>query len=505
MILTIGIIYLLLMFGIGLWSTKHQKDMGTFYIGGRSFGPWLIALAVSSTTMSGFGFVGLPGLVYENGYSIFMIGIFATGGIFVSFLILAKPMRRITEKFGSLTIPDLLEIRYKSKAVRGITALAILGGAIGYQMAQYKALGNMLQTILGINYQMALLIGVTILTVYVVGGGIISAVWTDFIQMIIMVIGSLIVFIGGMNMVGGMTKMNTDLASINPDMVNAYHSTGSIGIFAFISYFFIYMIGHQGQPHVVSKFYMIKKASMLKWACIIAASTYGITVLLWFAGLYARVMVSNGSMAAPASPDLVTPMFIQTFFHPVVAGLIFAAVMAAIMSTSEAFLLVASSSIVRDIYQQIIRKGEELPKTKELAYSRGVTLGVIALTFLLSLNPPDLVGWLGNASWGIFSASLVPVLSIGLLWKRATREAAIWSSALGLICSLGLYILKVKGIYVPKLDTGALAMIISTVSFIGISLITKPQDSEIFEQENNRHYYDNDKKALSVDTTTTKA
>jgi sodium/proline symporter len=482
MILTIGIIYLLVILVIGIFSMKHQKDMDTFYTGGRRFGPWLVALAVSSTTMSGYGFIGLTGLVYQHGYAIFMIGIFATAGIFVSFLVLAKPMRRITQKFGALTIPDLLEVRYKSKAVRGITALAILGGAIGYQMAQYKALGNMLQTVLGVDYKLALVIGVAILTVYVVAGGMISAIWTDFIQMIVMIVGSLIVFIGGMKMVGGMSQLNAEIASINPDMVQAFHTTGPIGLAAFISYFFIYVIGHQGQPHVVTKFYMIRKLSMLKWACIIAASTYGITALLWFVGLYTRVMVERGEMAAPASPDLVAPMFIETFFPPVVAGIIFAAVMAAIMSTSEAFLLVASSSIVRDIYQQIIKKGEKIPEKKELALSRWITLGVIVVTFLLSLNPPDLVGWLGNASWGIFVASLLPALSIGILWKRATREGAIWSSALGFIFSIGLYILKVKGVYVPALDTGAIALFISTVSLVVISLLTKAESSPIFEK-----------------------
>ncbi|WP_245837358.1 sodium/proline symporter [Virgibacillus phasianinus] len=485
-ILLIGVLYLLVIMGIGLYSMKHQKDMDTYYTGGRRFGPWLVALAVSSTTMSGYGFIGLTGLVYANGYPVFMIGIFATAGIFVSFLILAKPMRKIAEKFGSMTIPDILEVRYNSKAVRGITALAILGGAIGYQMAQYKALGNMLQTVLGVNYELALFIGVAILTVYVVAGGMISAVWTDLIQMIVMVVGSLIVFIGGMKMVGGMNQLNAEVSAINPDMVNAYHTAGPIGIFAFISYFFIYVIGHQGQPHVVSKFYMIKKVSMLKWACVIAASTYAITALLWFVGLYTKVMVERGEMAAPSSPDLVAPLFIENFFHPVVAGLIFAAVMAAIMSTSEAFLLVASSSIVRDIYQQIYKKGEKIPQKKELALSRWITLSVIVLTFLLSINPPDLVGWLGNASWGIFVASLVPVLSIGIYWKRATRIAAIWSSALGFVFSIGLYILKVKEIYVPALDTGAIALIISTVSFVGISLITKPEASQIFEKKTEK-------------------
>ncbi|WP_246206635.1 sodium/proline symporter [Virgibacillus ihumii] len=481
-ILLIGVAYLLLVLVIGLYSMKHQKDMDTYYTGGKRFGPWLVALGVSSTTMSGYGFIGLTGLVYQNGYPIFMIGIFATAGIFVSFLILAKPMRKIAEKFGSMTIPDILEARYNSKAVRAITALAILGGAIGYQMAQYKALGNMLQTVLGVDYQIALFIGVAILTIYVVAGGMISALWTDFMQMIVMVVGSLIVFIGGMNLVGGMTQLNNEISSINPDMVNAFHTAGPIGIFAFISYFFIYVIGHQGQPHVVSKFYMIRKVSMLKWACVIAASTYAITALLWFVGLYTKVMVQRGEMAAPPSPDLVAPLFIENFFHPAIAGIIFAAVMAAIMSTSEAFLLVASSSIVRDIYQQIIKKGEKLPQKKELALSRWITLAVIALTFLLSLNPPDLVGWLGNASWGIFVASLVPVLSIGLYWKRATKTAAIWSSSLGLVFSIGLYILKVKEIYVPALDTGAIAFIISTAAFIGISLVTKQESSEVFEQ-----------------------
>lgn len=97
-------------------------------------------------------------------------------------------------------------------------------------MAQYKALGNMLETVLGVDYKLALFIGVAILTVYVVGGGMISAVWTDFIQMIVMIVGSLIVFIGGMRMVGGMSQMNAELTAINPDMVQAFHTTGPIGI-----------------------------------------------------------------------------------------------------------------------------------------------------------------------------------------------------------------------------------------------------------------------------------
>ncbi len=499
MILTIGIIYLLVILVIGFVSMKKQKDMDTFYTGGRSFGPWMVALAISSTTMSGFGFIGLPGLAYQNGYPMLMISIFATAGIFVSFFILAKPMRRITQKFGALTIPDLLEVRYNSKAVRGIAALAILGGAIGYQMAQYKALGNMLQTVLGVDYKLALFIGVVILTFYVVGGGMISAVWTDFVQMLVMIVGSLIVFIGGMKMVGGMTQLNTELSAINPDMVQAYHTVGPIGVFAFISYFFIYVIGHQGQPHVVSKFYMIRKLSMLKWACIISAATYAISSLLIFSGMYSRVMVERGEMPAPASPDMVAPMFIENFFSPLVAGIIFAAVMAAIMSTSEAFLLIASSSIVRDIYQQIIKKGEALPPRKELALSRMVTIVVILLTFVLSINPPDLVGWLGNASWGIFSASLVPVLSIGILWKRATRIGAIWSASLGLTLSVGLYILKIKEIYVPALDTGAIAFIISAVSFVIISLLTKQESSAMFENDEEVKEISTNNEALSAD------
>ncbi|MFB4164276.1 sodium/proline symporter [Alteribacillus sp. JSM 102045] len=485
-IVIIGVLYLLVILAIGILSTKHQKDMDTFYVGGRRFGPWLIALGISSTTMSGFGFIGLPGLVYENGYPMFMISIFATGGIFVSFLILAKPMRRITQKFNSLTIPDLLEIRYNSKAVRGITALAILGGAVGYQMTQYIALGSMIEVVLGVDYKWAVSIGVVILTIYVISGGMISAVWTDFIQMIVMVGGALIIFIGGLVMMGGMSELNTQIADIDPEMLNPYHSTGEITIFTFISYFILYMIGHQGQPHVVTKFYMIRKMSMLKWACIIGAATYAISSLLLFSGLYARVMVENGSMEAPASPDLVAPMFISNFFNPVVAGILFSAVMAAIMSTSEAFLLIASSSIVRDIYQQIIKKGEKLSQKKELVLSRWITLAIIVFTFLMSFNPPALVGWLGNASWGIFAASLVPVLSIGIFWKRATRTAAIWSSTLGLIFSIGLYIASVKGWYTPKLDTGVTALIISTVTFIGISLMTKPQSSIFFDKKSDR-------------------
>ena len=475
------VLYLLLMVGIGLWSSKKQKNLDTYYVGGRNFGPWIVAFAVSATTMSGFGFVGLPGLVYQNGPALLWISIFATGGAVVSYWFLAKPMRKISGKFGALTISDLLDVRYKSPWVRGITALAILGGCVGYQLAQYKAMGNMLQTLLGCSYEVGVFIGLVCIAIYVTAGGIISVMWTDLIQMSMMIFCGLFMFFTGMSLVGGFSSMNATLAQVNPGLVSAYWDSGPNSFWIVISFLILYLIGHQAQPHVVTKFYMIKEQKQLKWSALVAALVYACSALILIVGLCSRALVARGVMPAPANPDLVIPMFMQQFLHPVMVGIICSAVLAAIMSTSSGFLIVSSSAIVRDFYQQLWLKGQELPQKTQLNLSRWITFAVIIITFLLSLNPPDLIGWMGNASWGLFMAALMPPVTLGLWWKRATKPAAIASSAIGFVLAMVLYVLKIKKIYVPAIDTGAIATIVSFIVMVGVSLVTKPEPNPVHD------------------------
>jgi len=302
--------------------------------------------------------------------------------------------------------------------------------------------------------------------------------------MSMMIFCGIFMFLTGMYLVGGFESMNATLANINPNLVSSYwDGDASKGILMVISFFILYFIGHQAQPHVVTKFYMIKEEKHLKWSALVAAFVYACSALILVTGLCARALVARGEMPAPASPDLVIPMFMQQFLHPVMVGIVCAAVLAAIMSTSSGFLIVSSSAIVRDLYQQLWLKGKELPAKRQLNLSRWITFAVIVVTFLISLKPPDLIGWMGNASWGLFMASLMPAVTVGLLWKRATKEGAIASAAIGFVLAFGLYILKIKKIYVPAIDTGAIATMVSFAIMIGVSLMTKYQANPVHNPE----------------------
>lgn len=480
------ILYLVFMILIGLWSSKKQKNIDTFLVGERNFPGWIVAFAVSATTMSGFGFVGLPGLVYKHGIVLMWICIFATGGAVASYFFLAGKMHWISRKFGALTLPDLLEVRFNTPWLRGITALAILGGCVGYQLAQYKAMGNMLQILLNIPYELGVIIGLVCISIYVVAGGIISVMWTDLIQMAMMVFCGIFVAFVAINAGGGLASINATLTAVDPNLVSAYRVDNPVyGVMMVISFFILYFLGHQGQPHVVNKFYMFKDAKHLRWSALTAAFVYACSALTLFAGLGARALVERGAMPAPASPDLVMPMFMQYFMHPIMVGIISAAVLAAIMSTSSGFIIVSTAALVRDLYQQIWmkQKGHALPPAKQLKLSRWTTLGIVLVTFLMSLRPPDLIAWMGNASWGLFMAALMPPITLGIWWKRATKEGAIASAIVGFILAIGLYVLKLKKIYVPALDTGAIATIASFGTMIVVSMLTKYVRSPLFEEK----------------------
>lgn len=482
-VLWIVVAYLVFIIAVAIYAGRKEKSMTDFYAAGMSVPWWVVGLSITAATMSGWGFVGMPGMVYQTGWAFgAVIGVGASTGLVLSFYLLAKPMRKCAEKLGSITIPDLLEMRYNSSNLRLIATIGILLGTVGYQAAQYKAFANMLQAIFPLNYVPALFIGVAILTAYTIVGGMKSVAWADFFETLVMLAAAGFAFFYGMYLCGGLTVANATLAAKNPDWVKLIHTQGGpMTLMAFFSVFLVLGIGYLGQPHVMTKFYQIEKKIGLKWACVLACVTFLIVITAYYTGIWQRVLELQGKTPVIPHADLAAPIFVAQQLPAIMAGLTFAGVIAAIMSTSGAFILVASSAIVRDIIQKYMLKGRELDGPTQMKWSRMATAGVILVTCLISIKPITLVGWLGLASWGIYAATLTTPLVLGFWWRRATRPAAIAASLVGLVGGIGLFTLKQLKIYTLKMDPMGVAFMAAIVVFIVVTFMTKEEPNAYWD------------------------
>ena len=470
--------YLALCVGVGLWSLRRTKSTSDFFVAGRTLGMFVTAFAIFSSTMSGFGFVGGPGLMYSMGTSsIWILGTIVISNIIVLNLV-AKRLRMVSELRECVSLADVAAARYGKQSVRASVAVVILLGVLGYLATQILAMSIVLQGVLaeaGVleNPSLALCVAIScsVLIFYSVTGGIVASVYTDVIQGVIMVVASVLVFatvLGTFD--GGLTEISRIVAA---DDRAAGGPWGTIGLVGGLAWFFVFGIGVAGQPHIITKFMMLRRMKELRYVIPVGVLAYSFAALLWIGiGFAMRALVITGGHPALATPDAASPEFLQAFTHPLLAGVVFAALLAAIMSTADAFLNIGTAAIMHDLPNAI--RGRSLGN--ELAWARIITVLLAISAALVALYADDLVALLGVFGWGTFAAGLVPVIAIGLNWKRANALAANVAIASSLFVNFGLR--SGFGFGTVRLpygvDHGAAALLVSLVLFLSISLLTKP-------------------------------
>jgi Na+/proline symporter len=475
LVVAIIAMYLASCVGIGTWAIKRTGSTQDFFVAGRKLGVFLTAFAVFSSTMSGFGFVGGPGLVYSMGASSFWIIGSAVVGNVIAFALVAKRLRLLAELRQCVSLPDAIAVRYGSPSVSVSVSVAILLGVLGYLATQILAMAIVLQGILReanvfptMSLAMAVLVSSSVLVFYAVSGGIIASVYTDLVQGAVMIVAALLVFATVLSVFdGGMSEMSRIVMTDDREAMGPW---GTIGMFGSLTWFFVFGVGLAGQPHVITKAMMVRRVRDLRLILPLSAVAYSITALLWIGiGLAMRALVLSGAEPALATPDAAAPTFLQTYAHPLLAAVVFAALLAAIMSTADAFLNIGTAAVIHDIPTAI--RGRPLPN--ELFWARVTTVGLAFVAALFALYTGDLVALLGAFGWGTFAAALVPVIGIGLNWKRATPLAANAAVVSSLAINFGV---KLFGVQLPYgVDVGALSLIVSLILFVGLSLLTAPR------------------------------
>ncbi len=472
-ILSCVAIYMALCLGIGIWALRKTRSAHDFFMAGKELGIWVTAFAVFSTTLSGFGFVGGPGLVYSMGMSSVWMVVCAVLGFNVSFTLLGKRLRLFAELGNFVSLPDVVYKRYNNNNTRMLIALAIVLGVLGYLATQVLAMSVVLRDILNaggyfgeLSLGWCMVISCSILVFYSVTGGIIASVYTDMIQGGVMIISALLIFITVVfTFDNGLLEMNQ---IIYEDDRQAIGPWGTLGIFGSLSWLLLFGLGGAGQPHVITKMMMNKRVSDMRKILPVSIVGYMFSALLWIGiGLAMRALVLDGSHPPLDTPDQAASQFLQYYAHPILAGIVFAGLFAAIMSTADAFLNIGTAAIMHDIPKSFGKVWKN-----ELLSARVTTVVLTAVASVFALYSGDLIAILGAFGWGTFAAAIVPVVAIGFNWKRATPFAANVAILTSLFINFFFKLFKIGLPY--NIDVGAFSLIISLILFMSITFMSKP-------------------------------
>ena len=489
--------YMLACITVGLWAMRHTRNSGDFFMAGRHLGAFVTSMAVFSSTLSGFGFVGGPELVYKMGMSSIWMVICVTIGYAVSFFLLGKRLRLFAEVHEPLSLPDVVAIRYRSQTTRLLASIAILGGVIGYLASQMKAMAVVLKSIIeentflmgfiqessllhwllldasttAVTMEATIAVSCAVLVFYCVTGGIIASVYTDVFQGAVMVVAAVLVFLTAANTVdGGFSEMSRTIMADDPEAMGPW---GTLGMMGCLSWYFLFVMGGAGQPQVITKIMMNRRVRDVRMILPLSLIGYTVSALLWLSiGLTMRTLVLQGRHAELESSGQAATVFLQNYAHPLLAGVVFAGLFAAIMSTADGFLSVGAAAIVRDLPKSILGR----PLENELLWARVATvlLAVAASVFALK-SGISLIALLGAYGWGIFASTLVPAVAVGLNWKRGTALAASGSIVAALCVNIAVLVSEQYGMRLPwGINGGAVALVCSLTVYMGISFCSKP-------------------------------
>ncbi len=455
---------------IGLWAARRTRTSADYFVAGKGVGMLAIALATMSSAMSGFLFIGGPGIQYKFGFGTLLLTFPAAVSFGLAWFMLAKRMKLLSMVRPMMTVPDAIHARYDSNLARALAAVAILLGVIGYLGTQTLAMGVVLGRIFDIPLLWGVVTGVAIVAVYSVAGGMIAGIYTDMAQGAIMVVAALITFFLALSVGGGMGNMVSTIGASDPEWVSPF---GVLGPGIVIGWYLVFSLGILGQPQVAHKFYMINDISKLKWGALVATVCALVASLVWLSvGTVMRYLVADGADPLPAA-DEAAPLFMLQHAPALLAGVFFAGVAAASMSTADSFLIIGASALVRDLP---LAFGREPSAEAQLRWGRCVTLLLCLAAGAVAVASGELVAVLGIFGWGMFASALAPALGLGLNWSRATVQGAVASLAVGITGTLLLELNHQFHWFDSPLPgyvyRTAAVFVASFLTFIGVSLVT---------------------------------
>ena len=454
-------VYLGVLMLIGYIAARRTKSEDDYWVGGRRFGVGILAGTFGATFISAITMLGSPSWGYRIGWSFWNIA----HGTWIGPLIMVLSAAYFV-RFVGYTVPDILEARYGAKA-RPLAAVVALFGSFGYTAIQIMAMGTIISSIMGWGFTFSLVLSAGVVIAYTAMGGMQAVAWTDCIQFIMLLVGMFVTAIVGAYAVGGLTALNTKIAAVSASYVSP---TGARSFWILLGMAVAFGLGNPSQPSYLARAFSAKNISSIRVA--LGIGTMGNVLCIGAGiviGMSGRLLIGEGIKPY----DTVFPAMIVKLFHPLFGGILIAAIVSAIMSTADSFLLVSGVTISRDFYQRFINP--EASHAQLVTISRWSTLVVGAAGLVFALSYRAGVMLMGASVFGTVAAGFFVPLYIGFLWKRATN----FGGCLAIVCGfLGALIFTYWKV-IPLLHPIIVGVIISTIAFVIGSYVTAPDPERV--------------------------
>ncbi|HJG91168.1 MAG TPA: sodium/proline symporter PutP [Brachybacterium massiliense] len=429
------VVYFGAMIGIGLYAFKKTTGGEDYMLGGRQLHPFVAALSAGASDMSGWLLMGLPGALYMGGLVEAWMAIGLSVGAGLNWIFVAPRLRQYTQIAGNaITVPSFFGNRLhdRTNILRIAAGLIILVFFTFYVSSGMVAGGVFFQSMFGGPYVTGMLLvgGVTIL--YTLFGGFLGASYTDVVQGMIMLLSLLLVPIVAMFAVGGPAAMFESVREVNADFGSLTSGGTAIGIISAAAW----GLGYFGQPHIIVRFMALRSSRDAKYGAVVGMSWMILCVVgavfTALAGLAYFQQNQDAVLTDAANGESVFLDLSQLLFHPMIAGVLLAAVLAAIMSTISSQLIVTSSALIEDIVGGF---GAKLTEVGKLWGGRIGVLVVSIISLLLALDPNSSVLALVGFAWAGFGAAFGPIVLLSLFWRRLTMAGAAVGMVSGAVVS----------------------------------------------------------------------
>lgn len=467
-VITPLILFLLIIFAVGIWSNrlvlKSESFLEGYFLGERQMGGFILAMTMVATYGSASSFIGGPGIAYTQGLGWVLLATSQLVTGYFTLMVLGKKFAIVARQYKAITLIDFLKERYKSKTVVILSAASIIIFLFSSMTAQWIGGARLVESLTGMPYSTALLIFAFSVLVFVIVGGFRAVALTDTVQGVVMFVGTLILLIATIKAGGGVSNIISNLSAENPNLISPFGAEHNLTP-AYVSSFWILVgVGVVGLPQITVRAMSYKNSKAMHSAIIIGTVVVGFIMLgMHLIGVFARPVLPGVKIG-----DTVMPLLSMKVLPPFVAGIVLAAPMAAIMSTVDALLILVSSALVKDIYLNYIKPDAEDKQIKKVSFSVTAIIGIIVI--ILALSPPDLIVWLNLFSFGGLESVFIWPVILGLYWSKGNKNGAITSMIIG----MGSYILLDR--FYPNafgLHTVVLPIVLSLLGFIIVSLLSQ--------------------------------
>ena len=495
---------------IGAVTSRGVRDLADYYVGGKRLGYWVVAFSARASGESAWLYLGLTGLGAVAGMRGMWVVLGEFLGVGIAWFLMARPFKRATDRYGSITVPDYLVSRFTEhgapeslvRTLRLAAAIALSLFVTIYVSAQIDATGTAFETFLDWNYFAGAVFGFLIVVAYTSTGGFAAVAWSDLFQGALMFLGLVLLPIAAVWTIPSTVNLWSEIEAMQSGLTSLWGPGGASinNVFVIIGYLAI-GLGFLGSPQVFVRFMSIRGESEIlrgRWVAIVFTLFTDASAVL--AGMLGRYLIAPegtpaalfgaGTLLGPGGQNIL-PMAAEYLFPPLIVGIYVAAVLAATMSTIDSLLIVASSAVTRDLYQQTMRPAAGKHQLTRLSRWVTLALSLVALTIAMTvawLVPGRTIFWFVIFGWSGIAATFCPVILLSLAWRRYNIYGALVSMLTGFLCiplfKFAVPSIPVWGPYISQVEELAPSFLLALIAGVVTTWITTPSEARAAVYEN---------------------